>query len=177
MYNYAMKKAICIFPLLLAGAVLAAEPVRLDTGTGILFGTLETPGAKPPYPVVLIIAGSGPTDRDGNSPLLVIEVMNHVLRKFPRQGTSSSRRMAIRDSFLRLTGGQARRPVLQLHLLPDTLNADPFRLFPGRAVEAFDRLMPRFAAEREGLVMHGQEDFRARVIAHLPGLFRRAVIQ
>jgi fermentation-respiration switch protein FrsA (DUF1100 family) len=65
-----MKKAICIFPLLLAGAVLAAEPVRLDTGTGTLYGTLETPAAKPPYPVVLIIAGSGPTDRDGNSPLL-----------------------------------------------------------------------------------------------------------
>src|ERR1022692_3325240 len=70
MYNYAMKKAICIFPLLLAGAFWAAEPVRLDTGTGILFGTLQTPAAKPPYPVVLIIAGSGPTDRDGNSPLL-----------------------------------------------------------------------------------------------------------
>jgi hypothetical protein len=49
---------------------LAAEPVRLDTGTGTLYGTLETPAAKPPYPVVLIIAGSGPTDRDGNSPLL-----------------------------------------------------------------------------------------------------------
>jgi pimeloyl-ACP methyl ester carboxylesterase len=65
-----MKKAICIFPLLLAGAVPAAEPVVLDTGTGILHGTLETPAAKPPYPVVLIIAGSGPTDRDGNSPLL-----------------------------------------------------------------------------------------------------------
>jgi uncharacterized protein len=65
-----MKKAICIFPLLLAGAVLAAEPVLLDAGTGILHGTLQTPAAKPPCPVVLIIAGSGPTDRDGNSPLL-----------------------------------------------------------------------------------------------------------
>jgi hypothetical protein len=58
------------FPLLAVGAVLAAEPARLDTGTGVLHGTLETPAAKPPYPVVLIIAGSGPTDRDGNSPML-----------------------------------------------------------------------------------------------------------
>ena len=65
-----MKKAFCLFPLLFTGAVRAAEPIRLDTGTGILYGTLEMPAAKPPYPVVLIIAGSGPTDRDGNSSML-----------------------------------------------------------------------------------------------------------
>jgi pimeloyl-ACP methyl ester carboxylesterase len=65
-----MKKATYFFQLLLAGAVLAAEPVRLDTGTGILYGTMEVPASKPPYPVVLIIAGSGPTDRDGNSSML-----------------------------------------------------------------------------------------------------------
>jgi len=58
------------FPLLLVGAVVAAEPILLDTGTGILHGTLETPAAKPSWPVVLIIAGSGPTDRDGNSSML-----------------------------------------------------------------------------------------------------------
>jgi pimeloyl-ACP methyl ester carboxylesterase len=65
-----MKKAMGIFPLLFAGAVLAGEPAALDTGTGILHGTIETPAAKPPYPVALIIAGSGPTDRNGNSPML-----------------------------------------------------------------------------------------------------------
>ena len=65
-----MKNAMLFFQLLLAGAVLAAEPVRLDTGTGILYGTMEVPASKPPYPVVLIIAGSGPTDRDGNSSML-----------------------------------------------------------------------------------------------------------
>lgn len=65
-----MKKATCLVGLLAAGAILAAEPVRLDTGTGILYGTLEMPTSKPPFPVVLIIAGSGPTDRDGNSPVL-----------------------------------------------------------------------------------------------------------
>ena len=62
-----MKNAMLFFQLLLAGAVLAAEPVRLDTGTGVLYGTLEVPASQPPFPVVLMIAGSGPTDRDGNS--------------------------------------------------------------------------------------------------------------
>jgi alpha-beta hydrolase superfamily lysophospholipase len=46
-------------------------PVTLTTTTGVLHGTLRIPaGAKSPMPVALIIAGSGPTDRDGNSPLL-----------------------------------------------------------------------------------------------------------
>ena len=46
-------------------------PVTLTTRTGALQGTLAIPpGAKSPMPVALIIAGSGPTDRDGNSPLL-----------------------------------------------------------------------------------------------------------
>ena len=46
-------------------------PVTLATKTGALHGTLLIPaGARSPMPVALIIAGSGPTDRDGNSPLL-----------------------------------------------------------------------------------------------------------
>ncbi len=42
----------------------------LDTPTGRLHGTLELPGGTGPFPVALIIAGSGPTDRDGNTALL-----------------------------------------------------------------------------------------------------------
>jgi uncharacterized protein len=46
-------------------------PATLTTKTGALQGTLLIPaGAKNPMPVALLIAGSGPTDRDGNSPLL-----------------------------------------------------------------------------------------------------------
>lgn len=41
--------------------------VSLETPTGVLSGTLLLPEGAPPYPVVLIIAGSGRTDRDGNS--------------------------------------------------------------------------------------------------------------
>jgi len=42
----------------------------LETPTGVLHGTLARPQSRSRVPVVLIIAGSGPTDRDGNSPLL-----------------------------------------------------------------------------------------------------------
>jgi pimeloyl-ACP methyl ester carboxylesterase len=46
------------------------QPVTLVTPTGAIHGTLETPVGDQVIPVVLIIAGSGPTDRDGNSKLL-----------------------------------------------------------------------------------------------------------
>jgi hypothetical protein len=43
------------------------RPIDLDTGQGVLHGSLLLPQQATP-PVVLIIAGSGPTDRDGNNP-------------------------------------------------------------------------------------------------------------
>jgi uncharacterized protein len=46
------------------------EPVALETPTGALHGTLRLPSTPGPHPVALIIAGSGPTDRHGNSALL-----------------------------------------------------------------------------------------------------------
>jgi len=57
-------------------AAAAIRPARAATESEIGFalipsgrisGTLTVPDGKPPFPVVLIIAGSGPTDRDGNS--------------------------------------------------------------------------------------------------------------
>ena len=49
---------------------LQSREVRLKTATGTLFGTLDLPAGTGPWPVALIIAGSGPTDRDGNQPLM-----------------------------------------------------------------------------------------------------------
>ena len=37
---------------------------------GVIRGTLDLPVGPGPWPIVLMIAGSGPTDRNGNSPLL-----------------------------------------------------------------------------------------------------------
>ena len=46
------------------------ETATLTTTTGVLHGTLDMPSGSGPFPVALIIAGSGPTDRDGNSAML-----------------------------------------------------------------------------------------------------------
>jgi len=42
-------------------------PIELSTPSGTLRGSLTIPATLPPWPVALIHAGSGPTDRDGNS--------------------------------------------------------------------------------------------------------------
>lgn len=45
-------------------------PLTLQTKSGKLFGTLTTPKVFTKGPVALIIAGSGPTDRNGNNPTM-----------------------------------------------------------------------------------------------------------
>lgn len=46
------------------------ELVELNTGSGTLHGTILTPDTKKPVPIVLIISGSGPTDRNGNNTVM-----------------------------------------------------------------------------------------------------------
>lgn len=65
-----MKRLLSLLAaLLLTTVVLYAgeEDITLNTHTGDIHGKLMLPEAGLPCPVVLIIAGSGPTDMDGNS--------------------------------------------------------------------------------------------------------------
>ena len=75
-----MKKTLKVsFLLLIISQLLSAQTttgihfkeseITLKTATGDIFGTLTTPEKAKKSPVVLIIAGSGPTDRDCNSRL------------------------------------------------------------------------------------------------------------
>ncbi|HKB37678.1 MAG TPA: alpha/beta hydrolase [Gemmataceae bacterium] len=64
---------MCYLPILIltlaCGAEDQSESVSLKTDTGTLAGVLDLPRKPGPWPVVLIHAGSGPTDKDGNNPL------------------------------------------------------------------------------------------------------------
>ena len=51
-----------------AQLLIKEEPTVLKTNVGDIFGTLKVPDSKKTVPVAIIIAGSGPTDRDGNQP-------------------------------------------------------------------------------------------------------------
>ncbi|MFP3334598.1 alpha/beta hydrolase, partial [Pseudomonas sp. SIMBA_064] len=69
-----MPRLVALLFMLCASLAQAASPtvlqrpIDLDTGQGVLHGSLLLPQQATPPPVVLIIAGSGPTDRDGNNP-------------------------------------------------------------------------------------------------------------
>jgi len=70
--NFAVR--LCSLLLLIGGiaaqAYAAETPITLDTPTGQLAGTLELPAGADKPRVALLIAGSGPTDRDGNSSMI-----------------------------------------------------------------------------------------------------------
>lgn len=60
---------LCILSFSISAQLLVTEEsVILKTGTGDIYGTLKVPVNNKPVPVALIIAGSGPTDRNGNQP-------------------------------------------------------------------------------------------------------------
>lgn len=69
-----MLRALLLSLSLFAGLTQASpqttqqSPVSLDTGQGVLHGSLLLPRSDRPMAVALLIAGSGPTDRDGNNP-------------------------------------------------------------------------------------------------------------
>ncbi len=89
-----------------------AEDVELDTGTGKLAGTLVVPATPPPFPVAIIVAGSGPTDRDGNSAITPgknesLKMLAHALAtsgvaslRYDKRGVGASKSAAIAESEL-----------------------------------------------------------------------------
>src|SRR3954463_8587987 len=57
-------------------ASMAEQLLELPTPWGHLAGTLLLPEGEGPWPGVLLVAGAGPTDRDGNNPLLPAPIDN-----------------------------------------------------------------------------------------------------
>ncbi len=68
---FPFSRYICVVLLLVCSLPVRAEflqlALRIGEGDQALHGSLLLPAHKQKPPVVLIIAGSGPTDRDGNS--------------------------------------------------------------------------------------------------------------
>jgi hypothetical protein len=68
------------------------ETVMLKTISGeIIEGTLTVPETKAPTPVVLIIAGSGPTDRNGNNPMMTNNSLKMLSAELVKNGIASLR--------------------------------------------------------------------------------------
>ncbi|MDD0975515.1 alpha/beta hydrolase [Pseudomonas fontis] len=102
-----MSRFVALLFLLFTGLAQAGaptvlqRPISLDTGQGTLHGSLLLPRGDTPPPVVLIIAGSGPTDRDGNNPeggridnlkrLALLLANNHIASvRYDKRGVAAS---------------------------------------------------------------------------------------
>lgn len=88
-----------IMPVILATLLVACDQhtqthetsLKLDTTSGELDGTLLLPQKAPPVPVALIIAGSGPTDRNGNNPAMTNNSLKLLAEGLLNQGIASVR--------------------------------------------------------------------------------------
>ena len=130
-----LRLLICALPFisslcLAAPHAIVQEPIALDTGSGVLQGTLLRPKTEQAVPVALIVAGSGPTDRDGNNPMagrndslkkLAELLADHGIAsvRYDKRGIAASRSAEPDESKLSLDGYAADAKLWGQHLRRD----------------------------------------------------------
>lgn len=110
-----MKRWVLVLMLSLTVHAAAAEQeVTLAVPGGVLHGTLSLPAVEGKVPVVLLHAGSGPTDRDGNSAALpgrndslrlLADALAHAgiaSVRYDKRGVGASALPGVREADLRL---------------------------------------------------------------------------
>ena len=97
-----MKKVKLLFLLLWLSAMMvhasikpdssfAETKISLQTRTGEIHGTLIIPEKSGRVPVALLIAGSGPTDRDGNNPMMKNNSLKILATELAKNGIATLR--------------------------------------------------------------------------------------
>jgi pimeloyl-ACP methyl ester carboxylesterase len=89
------------------------QPIVLETDSGTVAGTLRLPAGTDKMPLALIIAGSGPTDRDGNNAMIPgrndsLKMLAEALAqagiasvRYDKRGIGASKAAALDESQLR----------------------------------------------------------------------------
>ena len=108
-----MKKYTLFCFVLFSLAIFAQEnDFVLNTPTGDIFGTISVPQCTHAMPLVIIVAGSGPTDRNCNSPLGVnsnaykqlsdsLLVNNIASLRYDKRGIAQSQQSGLKEGDLR----------------------------------------------------------------------------
>ena len=91
-----MEKILFVLLIFLAGLIpsnaqVEEKAIALETATGNIQGTLLLPLTPENPPVVLIISGSGPTDRDGNNPIMKNNSLKMLAEGLAEYGIASLR--------------------------------------------------------------------------------------
>lgn len=100
-----------LFTALYSQSTVKEESVVLQTSSGSIYGTLKIPNKETKVPLAIIIAGSGPTDRNGNQPSLnnnSLQLLSNALSKdgiatlcFDKRGIGESQKAGLDESQLR----------------------------------------------------------------------------
>jgi uncharacterized protein len=87
------EQAVSTVPVAVVDKNAAYEetPITLQVKTGKLFGTLTTPKSFVKGPLALIIAGSGPTDRNCNNPTMTNDAYKKLAHELASSGITSIR--------------------------------------------------------------------------------------
>lgn len=164
--------AVVIVPLMLAfcvgswGGTLAVsaapseQEVQFTSGNDTLYGSLLLPDMQPgqKVPAVVIISGSGPTDRDGNTPLLdgKIDANRNFAQALANMGIASLR-------YDKLGTGKT-----GLASFADHLADIGFNLFVDEAQAAYGflRSRPEIDPQRVMLLGHSEGGLIALIVAN-----------
>ena len=143
----------CVLVLLLVLASFHEQEVTFMWRSDVLYGSLRLPERSGgPVPGVLIIAGSGPTDRDGNSPLASgrIDNLKHFAEVLAEAGVASLR-------YDKIYSGKT-GPVSRTVSFEDYLE-------PAAAAYAYLRSRPEIDPERLMILGHSEGALIALVLA------------
>ena len=91
MNTFYVSLILCLIFSLNTKAQNEIAEIVLTTENGKIYGTLLTPDTKETVPIVLIIAGSGPTDRDGNNPMMKNNSLKMLAEGLLENGIASLR--------------------------------------------------------------------------------------
>ncbi|MDA9826887.1 lysophospholipase [Flavobacteriaceae bacterium] len=86
-----MKKVILLLLFIPLVSFGQEEEIILETKTGDIKGSLLIPSFSEKTAVVLIIAGSGPTDRNGNNPMMTNNSLKMLAKELQKNGIASVR--------------------------------------------------------------------------------------
>ncbi|MDR1683036.1 MAG: alpha/beta hydrolase [Candidatus Symbiothrix sp.] len=88
-----MKRRIflCFFLLSASYFYAVEENIVVKTSNGDIYGTLLLPDSAQNIPIALLIAGSGPTDRNGNQPTMQTNTLKYLAEGLEQNGIASLR--------------------------------------------------------------------------------------
>ncbi len=91
MRPFLLLTLLAMFAPLAIAQTLLNQTMTLQVPDGQLHGSLLLPKSDEPIPVALLIAGSGPTDRNGNNPMGRNDSLKRLAQALARRGIASLR--------------------------------------------------------------------------------------